>query len=344
MDNGRVYYNEWDEFAARWLGELMHDGLIPRGEIDRRSIVDVRPGDLEGFDQCHFFAGIGGWAYALELAGWRGRRAWTGSCPCQPLSGAGQRKGHADERHLWPAFHNLIAECRPSTVFGEQVASDLGREWVAGIRADLEASRYAVGIADLTVAGVGAPHIRQRLWWVADANGRFSGDGGLQSGGQYGQLAQDGGTRDGMADASDRHGGGGERGAEAGIGKDRIGRRRSSSGSEDGGMANADEGKRGRLANSESCQRNRASSERFESDGEPQSGSAPNRQQRPWDNGILIRCLDGRSRRVPANEKGEPEPALFPLATGISNRVGTLRGAGNAINPWLAADFIRACM
>jgi len=165
-----VYYNEFEPFAAAWLRELMADGLIPKGDVDERSILDVRGSDLAGYDQCHFFAGIGGWSYALRLAGWPDDRSvWTGSCPCQPLSSAGQQKGHADERHLWPAFYELIAECSPSTVFGEQVASKIGREWLAGVRADLEDARYAVGAADLCAAGAGAPHIRQRLFWVAHA-------------------------------------------------------------------------------------------------------------------------------------------------------------------------------
>lgn len=164
-----AYYNEIEPFAAQWLRNLIARDLIAPGDVDERSIVDVQPEDLRGYAQCHFFAGIGGWSYALRLAGWPDDAVvWTGSCPCQPLSSAGQRKGHADERHLWPAFHGLIAECAPSVVFGEQVASKDGREWLAGIRADLEALGYACGAADLCAAGVGAPHIRQRLFWVAD--------------------------------------------------------------------------------------------------------------------------------------------------------------------------------
>ena len=129
-----------------------------------------RPPTFDPFRQCHLFAGIGGWPYALALAGWPAwREAWTASCPCQPLSSAGQRRGHADERHLWPAFYRLVAECRPATIFGEQVASKDGREWLAGIRADLESLGYAVGAADLPAASVGAPHIRQRFFWLADA-------------------------------------------------------------------------------------------------------------------------------------------------------------------------------
>lgn len=147
----------------------MMDGLIPKGEVDERSIVDVKPKDLNGFIQCHFFAGIGGWAYALRRSGCpESRQVWTGSCPCQPFSVAGKGKGFSDERHLWPAFYALIAECKPATVFGEQVTGKLGREWLTRVRADLERAGYAVGAADLCAAGVGAPHIRQRLYWVAD--------------------------------------------------------------------------------------------------------------------------------------------------------------------------------
>ena len=165
-----AYYNEIEPYCAQWLRNLIGAGLIAPGEVDERSIVDVRGDDLRSFTQCHFFAGIAGWSYALRLAGWEDDRpVWTGSCPCQPLSSAGQRKGHADERHLWPAFHRLIAERRPATVFGEQVASKDGREWLAGVRADLEVLGYACGAADLCAAGVSAPHIRQRLFWMADS-------------------------------------------------------------------------------------------------------------------------------------------------------------------------------
>ena len=167
-----AYYNEIDKFAAQWLRSLISAGHIAAGDVDERSIVDVKPLDLKGYTQCHFFAGIGGWSYALRLAGWAdNREAWSGSCPCQPLSCAGSQLGHADARHLWPAFHSLIGECKPPIVFGEQVASKDGREWFSAVRADLEALGYAVGGADLCAASVGAPHERQRLFWMADAAG-----------------------------------------------------------------------------------------------------------------------------------------------------------------------------
>ena len=167
-----AYYNEIDPFAAQWLRNLIATGLIAPGDVDERSIVDVRPDDLKGYEQCHFFAGIGGWSCALRLAGWPDDHpVWTGSCPCQPLSVAGQRKGHADERHLWPAFYELITEREPPVLFGEQVASKDGREWLSAVRADLDAARYAVGAADLCASAFGSQQERERLFFSADATG-----------------------------------------------------------------------------------------------------------------------------------------------------------------------------
>ena len=166
-----AYYNEIDPFAAAWLRELIARGLIAAGDVDVRSISDVRPTDLAGYTQVHLFAGIGGWSYALRLAVWPDARpVWTGSCHCQPFSAAGRRKGTDDERHLWPEMHRLVAQCCPPIIFGEQVAGAAGRSWIDLVFADLDALDYACGAADLCAAGVGAPHIRQRLYWVADAH------------------------------------------------------------------------------------------------------------------------------------------------------------------------------
>jgi DNA (cytosine-5)-methyltransferase 1 len=167
-----AYYNEFDPYAAQWLRNLIAAGHIAPGVVDERSIVDVRPDDLAGFTQCHFFAGIGVWSHALRLAGWPDDRpVWTGSCPCQPFSAAGKRGGFDDARHLWPDFYRLISAQRPPVVFGEQVASKDGLAWLDAVQADLEGANYTSAAADICAAGVGAPHIRQRLYWVADSSG-----------------------------------------------------------------------------------------------------------------------------------------------------------------------------
>lgn len=166
-----AYYNENDPFAAQWLRNLIAAGHIAPGVVDERSIEDVTPDDLRGFTQCHFFAGVGVWSLAVRRAGWPDDKpVWTGSCPCQPFSAAGKGNGFADERHLWPAFFHLISECKPGIIFGEQVASKDGLGWLDLVQTDLEAANYAIGAVDLCAAGFGAPHIRQRLFWVANSD------------------------------------------------------------------------------------------------------------------------------------------------------------------------------
>jgi len=171
----KAYYNEFDPKACVWLRELIKDGLIMDGDVDDRSIEDVQPGDLRGYTRCHFFAGIGGWDLALQIAGWPDEQpVWTGSVPCQPFSTAGKGLGHADERHMWPYFCNLVQECRPDAIFGEQVEGAIKKGWLDGVQRDLEGEGYAVGHCVLGAHSVGAPHIRQRLYWAAD-NRRESG-------------------------------------------------------------------------------------------------------------------------------------------------------------------------
>jgi DNA (cytosine-5)-methyltransferase 1 len=165
------YYNDNDPKACAWIHQLITDGLIPPGDVDSRSITEISPHDLTGYTQLHFFAGISGWPLALRIAGWPDDKpVRTGSCPCQPFSSGGKRRGTADKRHLWPVFRDLITFGEPTETFGEQVASPLGREWFSGVRADLEGLGYEVGGADLCAAGAGSPQIRQRIFWVASPN------------------------------------------------------------------------------------------------------------------------------------------------------------------------------
>ncbi len=246
------YYNEFDKFSASWLRDLIKSNLIPNGIVDERSIVDVEPEDLKEFTQCHFFAGIGGWSYALQLAGWPAERpVWTGSCPCQPFSTAGKQKGKTDERHLWPAWFKIIRKCRPPTIFGEQVASAVAHGWLDDVYQGLESEGYACGAAVLPACSVGAPHKRNRLFFVANSK----------------------------------------------------------------------------------CQR----LEGYRELGKQQVQSKWEREERHyWEDGVLFNCHDSKKRLV--------SPSIRLLDYGVPNRVGKLRGYGNAIVPQVASKFIQSTM
>ncbi|WP_180349727.1 DNA cytosine methyltransferase [Klebsiella pneumoniae] len=279
-----AYYNEIDPFAAQWLRNLIAAGHIAPGEVDERSIEDVTPDDLRGFTQCHFFAGIGVWSHSLRLAGWPDDRpVWTGSCPCQPFSAAGKGDGFADERHLWPHFFHLISERRPQHVFGEQVAAGNANVWFDLVQADLEGMGYAFGLVPFTSAGIGAPHIRERAYWVANTD-------------------------------NEQHS----------IAVSGCGHEHASTGREQDPAASA--GLRGDYR--------------------------PLEVNGFWRDADWLLCRDGKWRPV--------EPGTFPLVDGASarmgrvepgvarvassNRVGRLKGYGNAINAQAAAAFIRAYM
>ncbi|MEI4196529.1 DNA cytosine methyltransferase [Roseovarius sp. E0-M6] len=319
-----VYYNDADPAACAWLRELIAAGLLPAGEVDGRSILEVEPADLRGFAQCHFFAGIGGWPYALRLAGvTEDLSVWTGSLPCQPFSQAGQRKGQDDDRHLAPAFLRLVAACRPEFVFGEQVASAavLGRvgrtpraavegpagwAWFDALAADLEAASYAVAAADLPAAGIGAPHIRQRLFFGAIA---------LEQGGLGDSLGAGSQGRIGMPSRSDQ----------------RVARQASLAGGlADGNGGRARDGEL-QCGRQHRCEPQDGEAGRLVEGADPVGTDAPDSV---WRDPDWLLCRDDRWRPV--------EPGTFPLADGIPGRMGLLRGYGNAIVPPLAAEFVTA--
>jgi DNA (cytosine-5)-methyltransferase 1 len=167
-----AYYNEYEPCHVEWLKQLIKDGLIPDGEVDARSIIDVRASDLKGFTQCHFFAGIGGWPLALRFYGWPDHRpVWTGSCPCQPFSSNGDKTAQSSERHLWPNFAGLIRECRPTEIYGEQVDEAIAAGWLDDALSDLEAEKYACASAVLPAYSVGASFEGFRLYFYAKTIG-----------------------------------------------------------------------------------------------------------------------------------------------------------------------------
>jgi DNA (cytosine-5)-methyltransferase 1 len=169
----RALYNEIDPAAAAVLRQCIADGVIAPGRVETRSIKELTADDLADAAQVHLFAGGGLWSVAARLAGWPDDRPlWSASCPCQPFSQAGQGRGVDDPRHLWPDVDRLLDGLArsgqlPPVIVGEQVAGAAGYAWFDGVRADLARKGYRARVVDIPACAVDAPHIRQRLYWVA---------------------------------------------------------------------------------------------------------------------------------------------------------------------------------
>lgn len=376
-----AYYNEIDPHAADWLRNLIAAGHIAPGDVDERSIEDVHPDDLRSYTQCHFFAGIGVWSYALRRAGWSDDRpVWTGSCPCQPFSAAGKGTAFDDERHLWPAWHWLIQECRPPIVFGEQVASKDAEPWLDLVSTDLEALAFAVAACAFPSASIGAPHIRDRTYFMAHSAG--PGSQGRQLGRQRIDAQQPtierGSRPGGLADSYIIAG---RQGCAIDGGRHPRSNARAWSGSggdgvsvvladasgervrtEEPGAAGKPAERAGRSAGQQRLRVDagaggavvggmadtdggHASPEREQRGGEqrqqPEDGGSV-QGERPGPVNGFWRAADWLLCR---DGKWRPvEPGTFPLAHGAAARVGRLRAYGNAINAQQAQIFIEECM
>lgn len=333
-----AYYNENDAHCAEWLFGLMRAGLIAPGMIDTRSIQDVQPDDLKGFRQAHFFAGIGVWSYAARQAGWPDdRELWTGSCPCQPFSVAGKGRGSADERHLWPDLYRLVQTRRPTVLMGEQVARKAGKAWFAGVRADLERGSYAARGTIVPACAVGAPHERERLFFVADANAAKWRAGAP---GWHDSYRKDTRRQEGSGDAA-------ERGAHVSL-ADTNGERRTAdgvqlrSGRQDKAATQAARASAGRslaeaagVGQREPHHSNSAIARQGARDRVGRAGVRHGEDASFWSGSVWIDCADGKQRRV--------EPSIHLLADGPASRVaGALSGFGNAIVAEVAKEVIAA--
>jgi len=335
-----AYYNEIDPYCAEWLRNLIAMGEIAPGIVDERSIEDVTADDLKGFTQCHFFAGIGVWSLALRRAGWPDNRPiWTGSCPCQPFSASGKQSGFADERHMWPSWEWLIRECRPSAIVGEQVASKAAEPWCDLVQADLEALDYAFGCIPFPSASIGAPHIRDRAYWVGHTNNAglegYAGDVSTEGREESGRSASKAGLSGRVANTS---GAGPLPGTYGSVHSSKKGSRARNGEFERPRTVS-------RMADDQHEQRPLASSSAHEEARREQkpaavtglcSDSRPGPTNGFWADADWLFCRDGKWRAV--------EPGSSPLVDGATSRVGRLRAYGNAINAEAATVFIESVM
>jgi DNA (cytosine-5)-methyltransferase 1 len=330
-----AYYNEIDPYCAEWLRNLIKEGLIADGPVDTRSIAAVAPSDLGSFAQCHFFAGIGGWSAALRLAGIADDRPlWTGSCPCQPFSLAGKQKGFKDERHLWPVWRDLIEQCRPAIVLGEQVAS--ASQWLGLVRGDLEALGYAVGAIPIEAASAGADHLRDRYWFVASDMGN-TGRSGLALG-SVAEVEQGNIWCEGSPPATPSHRSFTVADSNQSCAREerqqRSGEQRRAGGDTEprdcGDVADALCNGAGDAARS--CDRAQGPSVGIH--GHASRASAASRDDGPDFDWVI--GADGKARRV--------KSGIRLLAHGVPARVAKLRALGNAIDVRPAAAFIKAAL
>jgi DNA (cytosine-5)-methyltransferase 1 len=358
----RALYNEIDPDAAAILRALIEDDVIAPGDVVTTSIKDLTPNDLRGYTQAHFFAGGGLWSVAARLAGWPDDRPlWTGSCPCQPFSAAGKGGGVDDPRHLWPDFFRLIRACRPPVVMGEQVAGAPGYGWLDGVLTDLEGEDYAGGALDIPACAVDAPHIRQRLYWVAVEGGGWrpgaatlehaAGDGRREgfAGSEAARYGRELAATDRRCAGADAEGvtlgdafGSGLEGQPRHVdgGDGRPGEAGSVAEADGGSIDVADAGS-GSLRN---FGRAPAAGTSLEVSGEVReqriranAGTAGDgRNGSFWSDAEWLACHDGKARRT--------KPGLRLLVDGMPGRVGLWRVAGNAIVAPLAAEVIRAFM
>lgn len=330
-----AYYNEFNPEAAAWLRELIKRKLIADGEVDERSIIDVQADDVRGFTQCHWFAGIGGWSYALRLAGIPDDYPiFSASLPCQPFSAAGKQLGKDDERHLLPHFLELVKQCKPRRIMGEQVEGAIKHGWLDDLQAEMDAQGYAVRNAVLGAHSVQSYHIRQRLYWVAQSRLSDTSATRLQGHGGFEQVGVSQGRK-----GTQRHD------SESGSrmeytrlhelrGRDSLRDSASETRTAQGGMQSAKNERVGQVADTTNA-------------------SASNGI---WSNPRWIYCKDGKYRAI--------EPSIKPLVNGLPKgvvrsgdngeaidanntqeaRTMRLKGFGNAIVPQVAAMFIRAAL
>jgi DNA (cytosine-5)-methyltransferase 1 len=152
MDWTNVFHCEWNEFGQRVLKHHFPKSKS-YGDITQTDFT-IHRGDID---------------------------ILTGGFPCQPYSTAGKRLGKDDERHLWPEMLRVIRETSPRYVVGENVRGLTN--WNGGlvfdeVQADLEALGYEVLPFILPACAVGAPHRRDRVWFIANSHGATTEDNG----------------------------------------------------------------------------------------------------------------------------------------------------------------------
>ena len=138
-----VGYVEWEKYPQEIIKARIKDGYIDDAPI----FADIR-----SFDGTQY-RGL------VDII--------TGGFPCQPHSVAGQRKGEADERNLWPDTARVINEVGPRYVLLENVPGIISNGYAGTVVGELSELGYDATWGIVSAEDAGAPHRRQRWWCFA---------------------------------------------------------------------------------------------------------------------------------------------------------------------------------
>jgi DNA (cytosine-5)-methyltransferase 1 len=157
-----VFHCEWNEFGKKVLKHYWPDS---------ESFHDITKTDFTKYEN------------KIDIL--------TGGFPCQPYSMAGKRLGKDDDRHLWPEMLRAIREIKPRWIVGENVLGIVN--WNEGlvfdeVQSDLEGEGYEVQPYILPAVSVGAPHRRDRVWFVAYSNGSKQANNGRANNEEKGEI------------------------------------------------------------------------------------------------------------------------------------------------------------
>ncbi len=144
-----VGYVEWDEYCCKVIEQRIKDGILddaPIWQVDIREFNErIAPGYAEKVDLI------------------------SGGFPCQPFSVAGKRRGADDDRDMWPATRDTLRIVQPTYAFLENVPALLASGYFGRITGDLAEIGYDLRWGVVGAADVGAPHLRKRIWILADS-------------------------------------------------------------------------------------------------------------------------------------------------------------------------------